>query len=181
MGRLADEVSVNSRRRRGHAVDPDHEPAFAIELAVDLSGISQNSGVVHARQARFEHEPLCQEQVPLDIVAGRGGNRSFHQAHRPIDENAGRHPIGVANNLAALGGLGISRNLGPAHRFGIRPTRVAVDPLEPDGAIRGHGIERSSGGKLAPRPEALVPVPAGDPRVARRGLDPLLDPPRDFG
>ena len=45
------------------------------------------------------------------------------------------------------------------------------------GATASRTLRRREG---AARPEALVPVAAGDPGIARQGVDSLLDPPRDL-
>ena len=52
--------------------------------------------------------------------------------------------------------------------------------LSQTGRCGADRVEHGRGRERAARPEALVPVPAGDPRVGRGGLDPRLDPPRDF-
>ena len=43
--------------RRGHAVDPDHELALAVELAVDLGSAARDPGVMDAGQAGGEPDP----------------------------------------------------------------------------------------------------------------------------
>ena len=55
---------------------------------------------------------------------------------------------------------------GPAHGLRVGPARVAVHPLEPDRPVRRDRVEHGRGREGPARPEALVPVPSGDPGVA---------------
>ena len=179
-GRPADELDLAARGRRGHAVDPEHELALAVELAVDVGGAPRDAGVVDAGQARLQRQVLGREQPALDVELASGRDGAADQAHRAVDEDAGRLPVLVADDLAVGRGLRVLRDLGPPHRLGVGPAGVAVDPLEPDRPVRGHRVEHRRGRERAARPEALVPVPAGDPRVAGRRVDPRLDPPGDL-
>ena len=96
----ADEFDLAALGVRGHAVDPDHELAVAVELAVDVGGAPGDAGVMDAGQARAEGQLLGREQPSPDVELGNGRDRAADQAHGPVDEDTRRPPFVVTDDLA---------------------------------------------------------------------------------
>ena len=70
--RAAHKVDLTAGGRRCHPVDPDLEPAFAVEIAIGFRHRMRDPGIVNARQSLFQHQILGGQQPPLQIAPGRG-------------------------------------------------------------------------------------------------------------
>ena len=108
------------------------------------------------------------------MLAGRGRPWSASGITRSTRSIAPsmKTPVGspvASRRIWPSEGAFVSRStFGPPHRLGVGPAGVAVDPAEPDGPVGRDGVEDGGGRERAAGPEALVPAPADDPRIARR-------------
>ncbi len=112
-----------------HRVDPDLELPLTVKASISLGLRPRvDARIVDACQAGFKDNRLRGKDASGEIAPGPAWNRRLDQTSSAVDEDAGRPPFGVADDLAVGRGFRIRCHAGPSHRLGVRPARVAIDP-----------------------------------------------------
>ena len=154
--------------------DADVEPAAIARATETRPILDSRAHIGNASNAEAEQCLLRLEQRLIPLTRKRLGHGFLNQHLRRIDENAGRlarhhldPPAGWRNTLRRHPGLG--------HRRAVRPSGMAIHPLEPDRLVPHHSIEFSRGRKTAQPPKLLIPAAPDDPfsaaMIARIGRD----------
>ena len=91
------------------------------------------------------------------------GDVSFDQTHGPVDKHAGRIAVLITYDRSPVGVGCIAGDAGKFKRAGVGPSRMAVDPPEPDRTFALGTVEFSRSGETVFLPQHLVPSAAPDP------------------
>ncbi len=110
----------------------------------------------------------AREEPPVEVVGGRRGHRPADEIHGIVDENPGRRSIAPAQDAAAVRIFRRRIDSRRPERRRVDPEGMAVHAPGDGRAARKHVVERSRVGKLAARPEILVPASPFDPRSGGR-------------
>src|SRR5262249_23943065 len=136
--------------------------ALGVEVLERAQERAVGAGFVDRDVAVAGHAFEAREDVGLGALGRRRRDRVREEWDRAVQQDAGRVPVLVLDDLAALGRRRVARDAGALEGEAVAPAREAVEAREVDGMVR-YGLAQALHAGIAVRPRSLVPAAAEDP------------------
>ena len=165
--------------RRGvvaqHRIEPDVERVLLAEFLVELGDQDRGAGIVHAGHPPAVHLGDRGLDGVLHLCARRRRDRALDEALRVVDEDTGRIPLRVLDDLAATRARRRAGDVRLLEGERVHEAGVAIDALEVHRMIGHRAGQRLVRRPAGVAPVVLVPAAADDPLAARRRAGALDD------
>ena len=92
-----------------HRVDAHGQPALGLEGLEGLHVPGLRAGLVDGHVAALRHLLEAGQDALLELLLRGGRDRGGEEGHRAVQDDARGVPVGVLQDLAALGRLGVAR------------------------------------------------------------------------
>ena len=159
----ADAVDQTQR----HHVDPDRQPALAVDPPVGVEQLGRHARIGRARDAERQLMPQRGGDHGGVLVVRGLRDPAQHQAHRRLAKHAGRFAVRAAIDFSSCGRRRVAPDARTLQRPAVADDDVRAGAHEDDGPIAHGGVEvrargrrdrRRSGPRCSRAPAARSPA-----------------------